>query len=269
MDDIGKKEAIETVTDLEALKNKSFFGYTRNRVLVGVAVVLGLILVIVVPVVKLVCLQREDPVQKAINLAAEAARYSVLRTNFPDPCLIEVNGSYHAFATRSIANASLNIQAASAVEDIASWTLHDGYDALPNLPPWVKAGEGAAVWAPQVNQRQDGVFVMVYAAIHKDHHGRHCLGIATSPNVLGPYDAGNASQPLLCHLELGGIIDATFLSDPVSNNTYLVYKNVSVPGTLGCEAFADNHRMGMRSGVVVLVVIAIGLTHPQLFNTRS
>lgn len=225
MDDAAKKELVDGDESLEIMKKRTFFGSTRNRVLVGAIGVLTLVLIIIVPVVKLVCFKPEDPLQKAINLAAEAARYSVLKTNFPDPCLIEVDGSYHAFATRSKANASLNVQAASATEDIADWTLHEGYDALPRLPPWVKAGDGAAVWAPQVVQRPDGMFVMAYAAVHKDHRGRHCLGIATSATVLGPYDAGNATQPLLCHLELGGIIDPTFLPDPVTNNTYLIYKN--------------------------------------------
>lgn len=224
---MGNDVEIEVVQDdksAERLKKRPFLSYTRNRVLVGVSVLLVLVLVIVVPVVKLVCLKPKDPVQRAIDLAAEAARYSVLQTNFPDPCLIEVNGSYHAFATRSSGNSTLNIQVASALQSIANWTLQVGYDALPHLPVWVRPGNGAAVWAPQVTQRPDGSFVMVYAAVHKDYPGRHCLGIATSATVLGPYDA-NSSQPLICHLELGGIIDATFFSDPLSNETYLLYKN--------------------------------------------
>lgn len=66
---------------------------------------------------------------------------------------------------------------------------------------------------------------MYFAALHRDFPRRHCIGVATSSSILGPYDAGNATEPLVCHLQLGGIIDPAFLDDPISNQSLLIYKN--------------------------------------------
>lgn len=200
------------------------FWAKRKVVLISICAFLLIILVIVTPCVKLLYFDKQRDVLIAQN-QEDASRYAVVKANFPDPCLIKVGKGYYSFATRPLTNTSIHIQVASAPESISRWTLLEGYDALPNLPPWVKHHGDAGVWAPQVSQREDGMFVMVYSALHKDHTRKHCLGMATSSTVLGPYDAGNSSRPLVCNLELGGIIDPTFISDPMVNTTYLVYKN--------------------------------------------
>lgn len=201
----------------------SFFQQRRNRLVLGVCGLIMLLLTILTPALHFVFKRKAE--NAAAKLVEEASRYAVVNANFPDPCMIEIEDGYYAFATRDLANPEINIQVATAVESISKWTFLEGYDALPNLPAWVKNHGDAAVWAPQVTQRSDGVFVMAYSALHKDHPRKHCLGMATADNVLGPYDPGNSTEPILCHLSLGGIIDPTFLEDPISNKTYLVYKN--------------------------------------------
>lgn len=205
-----------------------FFQRRRNLVLLGVCGLIMLLLTILTPVLHFVLKRKAKTA--AAQLEEDASRYAVVKANFPDPCMIEVEGGYYAFATRDLANTKLNIQVATAVESISNWTLIEGYDALPQLPTWVKnhndSTDGdSAVWAPQVTQRSDGAFVMVYSALHKNHPHKHCLGMATADNVLGPYDVSNSTEPILCHLSLGGIIDPTFLEDPISEQTYLIYKN--------------------------------------------
>lgn len=78
-----------------------------------------------------------------------------------DPAVIEADGKWYAFATRSIGSA-VHVQVAES-DDFAQWNLvtneHGQYDALPNLPSWIYA-KGSAVWAPDVVQLDDGSYVM-------------------------------------------------------------------------------------------------------------
>lgn len=70
-------------------------------------------------------------------------------TDFPDPSLISVDGTYYAFASQSgYTNKDTKIQLATST-DFDSWT-YTGQDALPDLPSWAK--DDGAVWAPDVNQ---------------------------------------------------------------------------------------------------------------------
>ena len=223
--EVGATEQPEASNKKAGFFSTSFLARRRNRWLLGSLLGLIIVLIVLVPTLKVVGERHERDRSGLANLNEKAGTYAIVKTNFPDPTLIEVNGSYYAFATRSPANISCNVQAAKADSDISRWTLLEDYDTLPSLPPWVKKFGDAGVWAPQVNQRPDGVFIMVYSALHKDHPRKHCLGVATSKTVLGPYDPGNSTEPLVCHLQLGGIIDPTYLEDPLSNNTYLIYKN--------------------------------------------
>jgi len=220
-----KEDEVAIMTSEFSLQSArvGFFQRRWNRVALGVCGLIMLLLVILTPVSHFILKRKAENAEA--KLADEASRYAVVKANFPDPCMIEIEGGYYAFATRDLANPAINIQVATALEGISKWTFLEGYDALPNLPVWVRNDGDAGVWAPQVTQRSDGVFVMAYSALHKDTPGKHCLGMATSNNILGPYDPGNSTEPILCHLSLGGIIDPTFLEDPVSQQTYLVYKN--------------------------------------------
>jgi arabinan endo-1,5-alpha-L-arabinosidase len=78
-----------------------------------------------------------------------AANSAVIKTNFMDPSVIELNGGYYAFAGANGNPAGINIQVASS-PDFSSWTLKSGYDALPVLGAW--AANPGHVWSPDINQ---------------------------------------------------------------------------------------------------------------------
>lgn len=183
------------------------------------------VLIILIPVLLLVDLRRHHHSSAGPSNASEAARYAVVPHNFPDPTVIEVDNTYYGFATRNPVNLSVHIQVAQSKPGIiASWQLLDGFDALPTLPAWVTNHTDAAIWAPQVQQREDGSFIMTYAALSREHARKHCLGLATSNNVTGPY-VPTSDEPFVCHWSLGGIIDPGFIVDPITNTSYIYYKN--------------------------------------------
>lgn len=63
---------------------------------------------------------------------------------------------------------------------------------------------------------------MYYAAALQSNAGIHCLGLARSRNIQGPYN-DSSSQPWICPQSAGGAIDpAGFLDD--NNNRYVAYK---------------------------------------------
>ncbi len=62
---------------------------------------------------------------------------------------------------------------------------------------------------------------MYFAAVGRSHPQKHCIGVATSPNVSGPY--APIEEPIVCELERGGNIDPNLFIDPVNNQSYLVY----------------------------------------------
>lgn len=78
-------------------------------------------------------------------------------TNFDvDPSILQVNGVWYAFATRTIGS-SIHVQIATS-NDFESWAMvynSDGSqrDALPNLPNWVDDSNvlSSKVWGPDVN----------------------------------------------------------------------------------------------------------------------
>jgi len=74
----------------------------------------------------------------------------VISTDFPDPSIIKVGGTWYAFGTQSIYDyKNIHIQVASST-DFNTWSLMVNHDALPNLPGW--AANDGEVWAPDVNQ---------------------------------------------------------------------------------------------------------------------
>ena len=63
-----------------------------------------------------------------------ASANPVIDQDFPDPDVLEVDGTYYAYATNG---QNRNVQVASST-DLATWEVL-GDDALPDLPPWVVA----------------------------------------------------------------------------------------------------------------------------------
>ncbi|GAB7347812.1 hypothetical protein MBLNU459_g5350t2 [Dothideomycetes sp. NU459] len=148
----------------------------------------------------------------------------VITSNFPDPCIIKVDGIWYAFATRTY-HTTVHYQIATS-PDFENWTIStnaDGTpkDALPNLPAWVNPTLWAT-WAPDVNQLDDGTFIMYFTAgAASSTSKKHCVGAATSTTVDGPYTA--LPNALFCPLSIGGAIDPAGFRDH-NGQRYVVYK---------------------------------------------
>ncbi len=138
----------------------------------------------------------------------------VFRQDFPDPHVIEVDGTYYAYATNA---SGRNIQMAKST-DLIDWEYLS--DAMPVLPSWAQLG-GSYVWAPEVMQIGDQ-FVMYYTARDKEADVQ-CVGLAVSDSPEGKFRDPNDSA-FVCQTEEGGTIDAhPFLDD--DGKLYLYYKN--------------------------------------------
>ncbi|KAG6812434.1 hypothetical protein H0H92_002900 [Tricholoma furcatifolium] len=131
--------------------------------------------------------------------------------------LYELSGpnAWFAFATNS---GGINVEIALST-DFVSW-LVTGEDALPTVGAWVDASN-PAVWAPMVVQIADGSFVLYYAATNGANTTSHCVGVATSSTISGPYTPQD--DAFICHPELGGAVDPAGYQDP-DGSLYVVYK---------------------------------------------
>jgi beta-xylosidase len=141
-------------------------------------------------------------------------RNPVLRVDFPDPHIIEVDGVYYAYATNS---AGRNVQIATS-ENLVDWNL--GIDAMPALAPWVRLSQ-PHVWAPEVMYIEDQ-YVLYYTARSREAD-RQCLGIAVSDRPDGGF-RDTSDEPFICQVEEGGSIDANPYRDD-DGTLYLYWKN--------------------------------------------
>lgn len=181
-----------------------------------------------------------------------------LVANFPDPTILQHNGTWYAFATNNAAGileqptnsssyeyGTSNVQVATST-DFVNWTLlSSSYDPLPRTGEWVQQGlterpppiPRANVWAPAVLQRpSDGKFIMYYSASASNATRSHCLGgaISNTSSPLGPYEP--LPTPLACPIPAGGAIDpATFVD--TDDSIYVLWKvdgnNVGHGGSCG------------------------------------
>lgn len=135
-----------------------------------------------------------------------------------DPSLILVGDVWYSFSSSTGGH---NVPAAIS-SDSYYWSKVDGSDILPNLPSWADGG----VWAPDVSQRADGTFVLYFSANFKGSSSPsyHCIGAATSTNILGPFTPTSDTQPWTCNASAGGAIDPNLFHDTPSGNTYVVWK---------------------------------------------
>jgi hypothetical protein len=63
-----------------------------------------------------------------------------------------------------------------------------------------------------------------FSASSAEQPKKHCVGVARSTDILGPYDP--QASPMICPLSRGGAIDASGYND--NGQRYVVYKVVSV-----------------------------------------
>jgi beta-xylosidase len=150
--------------------------------------------------------------------SAQTPRAAVTYTNpvypsdFPDPFVLRVGDTYHAYATNG---GGATIQMLTS-KDLVNW-VYDG-DAFGNLPPWASAGW---TWAPEVAVVPGG-YAMYYTARHTESQ-RQCIGVAFSKDPRGPFEDSSA-EPLVCQLDGGGSIDASPFTDR-NGQRYLYWKN--------------------------------------------
>jgi beta-xylosidase len=132
--------------------------------------------------------------------------------DFPDPGVLRVGATYHAYGTQGAGD---NIQTLTS-HDLVHW--QPGDDALPELGRWAEAGN---TWAPEVIAI-GAKYVMYYVA-RSSSAGVQCIGRAVATEPAGPF-ADPAAAPVVCQAALGGSIDA----DPVraaDGRLYLYWKN--------------------------------------------
>jgi hypothetical protein len=168
----------------------------------------------------------------------------LLYLNFPDPCVIQdpASGTWYAFAsgywvdngTNSSSQTWINIQVAFASPPSVpsssltpatwQWTYLATLDPLPFAGPWAAPGSNSQTWAPSVTQLNATTYLLYYAAqLAGNNYSRfHCIGAATSPNILGPYIP--LPQPVICPVQNGGAIDPASFRDPLTGRRYLLYK---------------------------------------------
>ncbi|CAI7606135.1 unnamed protein product [Penicillium pancosmium] len=167
--------------------------------------------------------------------------------NFPDPGLLEHNGTWYAYGTNPKKHDpnTIHIPVATST-NFVNWTLHHDYDAMPTLGGWERSVNH---WAPDVIQRDDGKFVIYYAGQTKDFKTHHCIGAAVSKGTdpLGPYIPLN--EPLACPHKYGGAIDPSPFKDS-DGTLYVVYK--ADGNSVGSGGYCGNSRLP-RSPVPIML----------------
>lgn len=137
----------------------------------------------------------------------------VIDDDFPDPDLLEVDGTWYAYATNGNAR---NVRVASST-DLVDWT--ELPDAFPTLPPWVIPGK---TWAPEVTELGPGRYALYFTATSFDP-AQQCIGVAVASSPEGPFETVGEGM-LVCPEEEGGAIDASTFTD-TDGTRYLLWKN--------------------------------------------
>ncbi|GLY22248.1 family 43 glycosylhydrolase [Micromonospora sp. NBRC 101691] len=169
-------------------------------------------------------------------LAATTAPALVIGSDFPDPDILKVGDTYHAYSTN---NGNGNVPVATATSLTGPWTRRG--NALPTLGAWASSGR---TWAPEVFRRADGRYVLYYTALSRSV-GRQCIGAATAGSPLGPFTPVGTG-PLICNGGEGGDIDASSFVDSTGLR-YMLYKD-------------DGNAIGQPTSLWLQQVAADGLT---------
>ncbi|GMA15007.1 glycoside hydrolase [Deinococcus metallilatus] len=139
-------------------------------------------------------------------------RNPVIDENFPDPFILRVGNTYHAYSTNS---GNDNVPHVVS-RDLVHW--ERAGDALPVLPDWANGGR---TWAPEVAHIGNH-FVLYFTAADRAS-GRQCIGAATATSPAGPFK-DTSRKPLVCQEAEGGSIDPSPFQD-VDGQRYLLWKN--------------------------------------------
>ena len=141
--------------------------------------------------------------------------------NFADPAIIEVDGTYYAYATTT-GGSSLPVMTST---DLVTWTAHG--EALGAGPSWspVNGAGKTNLWAPTVVELPDGSFMAAFAS-RTGSGARRCIATAHSASPLGPF-VSPGSQPFVCETDPNGAIDPFLVVD--GGVPWLIWKNEGVP----------------------------------------
>jgi hypothetical protein len=149
-----------------------------------------------------------------LSLAGGSADGLVYPFDFPDPDVLQIGGSYYAYATNSVAG---NIQIIES-PDLVHWSAAG--NALPSLPQWAVPD---ATWAPGVAAIGGNVLLYYAAEVAGPNGGEECISVATATQPQGPF-IDSSTAPLECQPSLGGSIDPSPFIDS-SGNFYLLWKS--------------------------------------------
>lgn len=157
-------------------------------------------------------------------VAAKSNRHNpVFNIDFPDPTVINVNGTYYAYATQGSYNGKMsNIQTASS-KDLYNWK-YEG-DALPQKPVW--ANHTQDFWAPHVfYDSLISQYVMFFCAKSNDTASDKCIGVAFADKPTGPFvDKGT---PLIVGKGFSEIDPMVFI-DPATGKKLLYWGSGFMP----------------------------------------
>src|SRR3569833_3130556 len=126
-----------------------------------------------------------------LGVAAAAFANPVINQDFPDPSVLNVSGTYYAYATNT---GGKNMPCARST-DLNTWT--QLADAMPALPSWASGG---LTWAPVVHQF--GSTFVAYVSVQNPSTGHHSIVVATSGSPSGPITA--LSSPIDNQSTMGG-----------------------------------------------------------------
>lgn len=141
--------------------------------------------------------------------------------NFPDPAIIEVDGTYYAYAT-STGGASLPVMTST---DLVTWTARG--EALGVGPSWSPLdGPRHNQWAPSVVELPNGTFMAAFAS-RTGSGVRRCIATAYATSPLGPFHS-TANAPFVCESDPNGAIDPFLVVDD-NDVPWLIWKNEGVP----------------------------------------
>ncbi|KAI9672236.1 MAG: hypothetical protein M1831_002050 [Alyxoria varia] len=139
-----------------------------------------------------------------------------LKHDFADPAVIKDGDTWYSFATgRGI---PFHVQVATS-KDFKNWTRHTD-EMLPKTGEWTH--KQPITWAPYVAKHGDGKYIMYYSARTKKNGKYHCVGVAESDKIMGPYVPHK--KPFVCPLKEGGAIDASSVVDVKDKQRYVLYK---------------------------------------------
>ncbi len=134
----------------------------------------------------------------------------VVAENCPDPGVLDVDGRFYMVSTSHVLPAfPIRVSA-----DLVHWEHTGSYVfTRENRPRWARDH----FWAPELHRAGEGY--VAYFTARSRQTGRLCIGAATAPSPIGPYEA--ADRPLVS--EGVAVLDPTFFRDD-DGRQYLYWK---------------------------------------------